>query len=357
MNTAQPFHDIRRIVQLSNDGVFIYNFIERKFHYINDKIPALFNETGEAIRSLSDIVLKVLKAEDRHYLSSRFNELLKTGCITSTEFRLEFEDGTIRHLCCDAYVMDADNTIAGFVKDLTKTKEHEDFMINYGARKDTLLDMITHNLAGPLHMSKSMLDWTKQVVSDNKSFDVRQQLELIADSTLECINIVNEFLKEEHQESALTYVRKTRFDILERVRTTMDKLVVLNKDKHFRLVTDLDNLNITADSVKFFQVIHNLLSNSIKFTREGGNIDIKVEEGETDFTISVSDDGIGIPEQMHRMIFLQRSQAGRPGLKGEKSNGLGLFIAKQLVEVMGGTLGFSSKEEAGSTFFVKLPKE
>jgi two-component system sensor histidine kinase VicK len=230
-------------------------------------------------------------------------------------------------------------------------------MINYGARKDTLLDMITHNLAGPLNMSKNILDWTKKVVSDSRSFDISAQLELIADSTQQCIEIVNDFLKEEHQESAHTYVRKTRFDILERITATLDKIIELNKDKNFRLITDLNNLNINSDSVKFFQVIHNILSNAIKFTHENGQIDVKVEEGENDFTVSISDDGIGIPDNLKPLIFLQRTPAGRPGLKGEKSTGLGLFIIKQLVEIMDGTIWFESSENKGSTFYIKLPKE
>ncbi len=357
LNSNHDYSDLKRIGRLSKDGVFIYNANTHSFLYVNSSFADIFMEPGDAILSVSGLVLKFIKTEDKHYLAARYNELLQNGCINNTEFRLELPDGKIKHVCCDAYIMDNGDTIAGFVKDYTKTKEHEDFMINYGARKDTLLDMISYNLSGPLNMSRNIIEWTKKVVDDNRTFNVTSQLELLMENTQNSIDVVNEFLREEHQVSARTHVRKTRFDIIERIQATLDKLVEINKDKNFRLISDLTNLNINSDSVKFFQVIHNLLSNAIKFTRADGHIDIKVEEGEADFTISISDDGIGIPEKMHRYIFLQRTLASREGLNGEKSNGLGLYIAKQLVEIIGGTLWFESRENEGSRFFVKLPKD
>lgn len=357
MTTTHNFQDIRRIGELSNDGVFIYNLVTRSFYYINESFPKIFVEDGDSIMSLPGLVLKCIKAEDKHYLISRFNDLLGKGCITSTEFRLEFPDGLIKHICCDAYVMENDTMIVGFVKDFTKTKEHEDFIINYGAKKDTLLDMITHNLSGPLNLSKNIIALVQKVVKDNNFPDISTQLNLIAESTQECIDIVNDFLKEEHQVSAHTYVRKTRFDIIDRINAVLGKLRELNKDKHFCLITDLKNLNINSDSVKFFQVIHNVLLNSIKFTPPDGRIDVRVEEAEEHFTISITDNGIGIPEHLQPLIFQQRSPAGRLGLKGEKSMGLGLFIAKQLVEIMGGTIWFESREAKGATFFIRLLKE
>jgi two-component system sensor histidine kinase VicK len=106
--------------------------------------------------------------------------------------------------------------------------------------------------------------------------------------------------------------------------------VETNHDKNFRLITNLENLYINADSVKFFQTLHNLVSNAIKFTPEGGQIDIMLDEAEDSFTICVRDNGIGIPKQLQPMIFKKDAATGRPGLKGEKSIGLGLPIVKRI---------------------------
>ena len=103
------------------------------------------------------------------------------------------------------------------------------------------------------------------------------------------------------------YLKKTRFDLIERIKATLEKLKVTNPDKRFRLITKLENLNISTDSVKFFQIVHNLLSNPIKFTPDNRLIDIIVVEHKKIFTLSIRDNGIGIPSQFHPLLFYRRN--------------------------------------------------
>jgi len=302
-------------------------------------------------------VIKFLKAEDSFYLQKRFDELVKTGRITSTEFRLQFNESSTRHICCDVFALEHRKVLVGFVKDVTNAKEHEDFIINTGARKDTLLDMITHNLSGPLNLSKSLIDAVRKNYIDDEHPNIGAEIRLLMESTEQCIGIVDDFLKQEHRDSAHIYVKKTRFDLIEKIKATLEKLKITNPGKKFRLVTKLENLNISTDSVKFFQIIHNLLSNAIKFTPENGKIDIIVVEHKKFFTISIKDNGIGIPSKFHPMIFYRRNASRRQGLKGEKSSGLGLSIARKLIELIDGQIWFKSAENKGAVFFIRLPKE
>jgi two-component system sensor histidine kinase VicK len=145
--------------------------------------------------------------------------------------------------------------------------------------------------------------------------------------------------------------------VLERIAATMEKLIVTNKSKHFRLITDLKNLNISTDSVKFFQIIHNLISNAIKFTPDNGEIDIIVEERENSFVFSVRDNGIGIPVSMHDKLFSKNTPASREGLNKEKSSGLGLHIVQMLAGLLNAKVSFQSEENKGSTFSIEIPKE
>jgi two-component system, OmpR family, sensor histidine kinase VicK len=357
MQEAPQHSEIKRIGELSNDGVFIYKVDERRFHYINTAFAEIFYISCEDIYAQSRLLLDLIISEDQHYLRSRFSDLIHFGCITSTEFTIKISSGIIKHISCDAYVQDNNTTVIGFVKDVSRIKEHENYIINYGAKKDTLLDMITHNLYGPLNLSQSILNRIENSYQGEPYKDMNAQLQLIRSITRECIDIVTNFLREEHQESERIFIKKSRFDIVDRVRATLVKLVETNHDKSFTLITKLDNLYINADSVKFFQVIHNLISNAIKFTPEGGQIDITLEEGEDDLTISIKDNGIGIPQSFQALIFQRSELVRRPGLKGEKSIGLGLPIVKNLVELMHGEIWFESVENKGSAFFVRFPKE
>ncbi len=357
MQEAPVYTEIKRIGELSSDGIFIYKIDERKFQYVNPAFSEIFYVSHENLYAQSRLLLDLIISEDQHYLRSRFSDLIHFGCITSTEFTIKISSGLLKHVSCDAYVLDNNTTVIGFVKDVSRIKEHENYIINYGAKKDTLLDMVTHNLYGPLNLSQSILDKIEESYQGDSYKDMNAQLQLIRSITRECIDIVTNFLREEHQESERIFIKKSRFDIVDRVRATLVKLVETNHDKNFTLITKLDNLYINADSVKFFQIIHNLISNAIKFTPEGGQIDITLEEGEEDFVVSVKDNGIGIPQAFQSFIFQRNDAVRRPGLKGEKSMGLGLPIVKNLVELMNGQIWFESTENDGAVFFVRFPKE
>jgi two-component system, OmpR family, sensor histidine kinase VicK len=346
---------LQKIGELSKDGVFIYNTAAKKLLYINDPFAAIFDTAKELLLDNPKVVLDFMVTEDAFYLRQRYTELEKEKYISRNEFRLHFGKN-IKHLSCDAYLAD-ENMVIGFIKDITREKEHEDYIVDYGARKDTLLDMITHNLAGPLNLSDNILRWMQQNYADGKSGDMNAQLEMMRSITKECIDIVNDFLRKEHLESERIFVKKTRFDLLERIMATLEKLIATNRNKKFRVITELAHLDINTDSVKFFQVIHNLISNAIKFTPDGGQIDIIVEERESTFIIRVRDNGIGIPAELHPDLFNKDTPARREGLNKEQPSGLGLHIVKMLVGLMEGKVWFESKVNQGSTFSIELPKD
>lgn len=356
MENRQDFNFIKNLGEITNDGVAVYDLGTRKFVYVNQNFTNIFEFHPDDLFSNSSIILQIILAEDTAYLSSRFDELLREGCINTTEFRLKLSDDVMKHLSCDVLILENKNLVTAIVKDISLAKQHEDYLIKYTAQKDTMLDMLTHNLSGPLQLSKDLIASMQKGYTTSSDLDMTRLISIMQENTQQCIDIVNDFLREEHSESSRTYVRKTRFDVLEKINVTLTKLIALNKDKFFSVTTDLKNLNINSDAVKFFQIIHNILSNAIKFTRANGHIDINVTEDVDSYTIRISDDGIGIPDILRPTIFLEKV-IGRTGLKGEKSNGLGLSIAKKLVQVMGGEIWFDSQDEVGSSFYIKLPKE
>ena len=348
---------IRHIGELSQDGVFIFHVITGKFDYVNTPFAQIFNSTKDLLLEQPRLVLPFIRSEDSVYLRHQYKDLLQNQTIADAEFRLHYANGVVKHLSCDAYVINEGTYVAGIIKDFTKNKEHEDYIVNYGAKKDTLLDMMTHNLSGPLNLSQNILRWMQQTYKDKMPGEIYSELHLIQSNIQECLDIINDFLREEHLESERIYVKKSRFDVLDRIMATLDKLIATNKNKKFRLLTDLKNLDINTDSVKFFQVIHNLVSNAIKFTPDNGEIDILVEETDNTFIFRVRDNGIGIPKELQPMLFEKRTPAGRDGLNKESSTGMGLHIVKTLVTLLDGKVWFESTDKKGSTFSIELPKE
>lgn len=352
----QDLSFIKKIGELTDDGVAVFNLQSLKFTYTNENFLKIFETESDSIFTDSNIVMKFVMAEDLTYLKSRFSELLELSHVNTTEFRLKFPNNSIKHLMCDVLILEEGKMVTAFVKDISMAKRHEDYLIKYTAQKDTLLDMLTHNLSGPLLLSKDIITSIKEGYNANNMANVNKLIGIIQENTQQCIDIVNDFLREEHMESATTYVKKTRFDIIEKINVTLDKLRAMNKDKVFILSTELTSPNINSDAVKFFQVVHNLLSNAIKFTQENGIIHIDVTEEEHSYIICIKDNGIGVPENLKMLLFKDRV-VGKLGLRGEKSSGLGLSIAKKLIDLMDGKIWLESTENQGSSFYVQLPKE
>ncbi|MBA3665238.1 MAG: PAS domain-containing sensor histidine kinase [Bacteroidetes bacterium] len=356
MNSKFDYSLIKRVGDLTGNGVVVYDTQNKKFLYANENFLNIFEVQDETLQLDSKIILRYLYTEDFDYLKSRSEELLTSGSLSTTEFRLKMPNNVTKHLSCEVIAFENNSVITAFVKDVSKTKKHEDFLIKYTAQKDIMLDMLTHNLSGPLQLSKDVITSMQKGYSENKMLDVSKLICIMQENTQQCIDIVNDFLREEHFESSLTYVRKTRFDVIDKINIMLIKLKEINKEKVFVLKSELENLYINSDAVKFFQIIHNVLSNSIKFTNPNGVIEIAVKVDNDFYIVEIKDDGIGIPQEMHHLIFQDRVK-GRTGLNGEKSKGLGLSIAHRLVKIMGGEIGFESCENEGCTFFIRLPKE
>jgi signal transduction histidine kinase len=106
---------------------------------------------------------------------------------------------------------------------------------------------------------------------------------------------------------------------------------------------------------KFHRVIDNLISNAIKFSKENDKIEVRLRQTNHNVLIEVKDYGLGIPKDMLPHVFDRFSKAGRKGVRGEQSTGLGLSIVRQIVEKHNGTIEVESMEKQGSTFRIELP--
>lgn len=121
------------------------------------------------------------------------------------------------------------------------------------------------------------------------------------------------------------------------------------------LVESAGEALVDVDGLRLMQVMSNLTSNSCKFAPTGSSVDVTVRGHDDGVRISISDCGPGIPESFRDSIFEKFSQADASDTRAIGGTGLGLAISKELVERMGGTIGYESTEGHGATFFVDLP--
>jgi two-component system sensor histidine kinase VicK len=347
---------VRRLGEMSSDGVVCIDPSDTSFTYANPVISEMTGLSEQALCANPHALIARVPPEDIDYARQRYHAFLASRECDPIEIRLIRDDGTFTYLSCELRWETESGQVIIFAKDISRLKFHEEYTLKYTVQKDTLLDMLIHNLSGPLRVSRDILGILKEKMSAGGGEDPERILHLLRINTEQCIDIVNDFLREEHFESMRTTVKKSRFNVSEKVEITLEKLRQLNADKTFSLKCRPE-LQINTDPVKFLQVMHNLLSNAIKYTSEGGSISVTVDEtGEHTLRVTVTDTGIGIPDELQKKI-LQHNGPGRTGLKGEKSSGIGISIVQKLLLKLDGQLSFSSMENEGSAFTITLPKE
>jgi signal transduction histidine kinase len=143
--------------------------------------------------------------------------------------------------------------------------------------------------------------------------------------------------------------------------TLMQQAIDANRDYAARFKVRLEIVRTQADAVmrvdtlRLAQVLSNLLSNAAKFSHPGGIVELAAAIDGDFCRISVRDHGMGIPASHHARMFSKFSQADTSVTRSKGGTGLGMFVTKQLVELMGGSIGFESEVGKGSLFWVKLP--
>ena len=144
-----------------------------------------------------------------------------------------------------------------------------------------------------------------------------------------------------------------RFDLTEQVRRCV--LLFENKweQRRLNLNVELDEIAITGDEELLSQVWLNLIDNAVKFTPEGGCVDIRLQKGESNVLFSIRDDGYGISEEIQRHIFEKFYQGDDS--HAVPGNRLGLSIARRIVTLHGGEIHCKSEEGVGTEFTVSLP--
>ncbi|MDR6783029.1 two-component system sensor histidine kinase VicK [Pedobacter africanus] len=217
-------------------------------------------------------------------------------------------------------------------------------------QKSEILGFVAHDLRNPLNNIEAL---TRIVLEESQQQD-NTEMQLILSSTRQAKNIIDDLLEIAQNNKAPFQLQTT--DII----TFMNNICSnwqknLNNERKIVFSAKEQELTSAIDLSKLTRVIDNLIGNGLKFSKADAPINIAVSRINEQCHISIEDFGIGIPDHLQTMLFDQFSRAGRPGLKGERSIGLGLHISRQIIEQHKGTLTVQSRENEGSTFTIALP--
>jgi signal transduction histidine kinase len=237
---------------------------------------------------------------------------------------------------------------------LEKTREVE----QASQLKSEFLANMSHELRTPLNViigfSELMLDRVPGPVNKKQ----RQCLEDILSSGRHLLGLIDQVLDLSKIESGRTELKLTEVSLPEVIESLKNTMLPILKPKRQSLTVSLEEKlpPVYADKTKLRQVFFNLLSNSSRFTPQGGRIEIKAVKNGTHCRVSVADNGVGIKKEDQERIFDPFYQLDNsPSRQGNSGTGLGLVVVKQIVEKHGGRVWVESQYGKGSRFSFTLP--
>jgi len=276
------------------------------------------------------------------------------------EALVEFKDVGMRWCHC-AYspTSNESNEPDGWVAvitDISHHKQMEEALREADRRKDEFLAVLAHELRNPLAPIRNSVHVMQMTAGDEKV--QAEARDVISRQLTQMVRLVDDLLDVSRISRGKIALRPERIPL----RTILDSAIetsrpLLDGASHRLTITaPADRLFVHADLTRLAQVFSNLLNNAAKYTAPGGEIELRVDTSDRRVIVSVKDNGIGIPSEMLGEVFDMFTQVGRSIDRSRGGLGIGLSIAKRLVEMHGGTIEARSEgADRGSEFIVTLP--
>lgn len=346
------------MVQLNNNSLvnvsFIYDLSLQQFTYINSNLQSLLKSVDDQI--LQPRIIKQIHPEDLRHLIKCYQELLEGKPVGTVQFRLIADEKELWIRLTPFLMQSSGNpVIVVSASDIT-AEIHNFYIINkYANKKNSILNMLSHDLRGPLSVAQNLVNALEEKLDDTKLTNLAKNISVILRKS---IDLITDLTNREFLDTMEVQLFKKNIDISTKTAEYMEECRRSQElaGRSLTFKSSCKEIYIDVDEAKFMQIYNNLLSNALKFTREGGHILFTIEERENSVLFTCSDDGIGIPEEFIPVLFEEFTDAKRTGLRGEPTLGLGLFVVKTIVSWHDGTVWVESKENAGTTFYIEIPK-
>lgn len=224
--------------------------------------------------------------------------------------------------------------------------------------KSDFVSTVSHELRTPLTVINSYLELFEDGMLGKLTMVQHEKLTLVRLQTDHMIRLVEDMLDTLRLESRKFRIQKHPLNLEQIAETTVEDISRLAdlKEQTVSLIINKKLTQVKGDEQRIKQVFNNLLTNAIKYTLNGGEIEVTLNDKNGYILISISDNGIGIPETEQESIFEKLYTVGGKSITRESERmGLGLTIAKGIVEAHDGEIWVESELNKGSTFYFTLP--
>jgi two-component system phosphate regulon sensor histidine kinase PhoR len=224
--------------------------------------------------------------------------------------------------------------------------------------KTEFVSIAAHQLRTPL----SAIKWTLRMVLDGDTGKLNAEQQELLEKTYvsneRMISLINDLLNVSRIEEGRFLYKQQLVNLEEIVSVVIESSQELLKMKKMTLTFDKPKEplpQISADKEKMELAVQNLLENSVKYTPEGGKINISLEKNDRDIVFKIKDTGVGIPEDQHERIFTKFFRSDNVIRMETEGSGLGLYTTRNIIDAHKGKIWFDSKEGEGTIFYFTIP--
>jgi two-component system, sensor histidine kinase and response regulator len=351
----------RRLVESNLLGVMIAT-VDGEILEANDALLRMLGYTSDEFRDQPFRWDDLTPPHLRHLDSRAVEQLTATGTSEPWEKEYVHRDGHHVPVLIGVTMLEgSQKECICFVLDITHRKQMEQELIHAKEAADTanhaksqFLANMSHEIRTPMN---AIIGMTELVLNSSLTADQREFLTMVLQSGESLLDIINDILDFSKVEAGKLDLEHRSFRLRDTVGDTMKSLALRGHAKELEIAYEVDDdvpEVVIGDVGRLRQVIINLVGNALKFTEQGEvvlQVELEVEQEETlKLHFSVSDTGIGIPDDKQPLIFSAFEQADSTMTRRFGGTGLGLAIASRLVELMGGEVWVESRVGKGSTF-------
>ncbi len=321
----------------------------------SDEFFRIIGHEPQAFPARYEAYLEHVHPDDVRVMQRAIEESENQGSQYKIEHRIVRPDGTVRHVLEEGGLTRDENGepeyLSGIIQDITERKKVD-------VMKSEFVSTVSHELRTPLTSIHGSLGLLVGGAAGEVSDQAKSLLDIAHKSSDRLIRLINDILDVEKLEANRMTFNMQFHDVVELVEKSLAANTAYAEqfDIKINLESKVEKAEVLADADRFEQIMANLLSNAAKFSPQGGQVELTVERRKGDIFVSVSDQGPGIPDDFKNKIFQKFAQADSSDTRKISGTGLGLRIFKQLVERMGGEVGFETEQGVGTTFHFSLPE-
>lgn len=233
-------------------------------------------------------------------------------------------------------------------------KKNEEMLINLNADKDRFFSILAHDLRSPFNAIIGFTDMLKNNIHDYNINQIENFINNINASALSTYTLLEDLLLWGRSQSGKLPFEPQIINLTEVCHDVVSVMNLAAKTKNITIKNFItEPIKVSADKQMIKTVLRNLISNAVKFTHAYGDIEIHLTQDVRAIIISISDNGIGIPENEIKNLFNEKQKISREGTANESGSGLGLILCKEFIEKHGGEIWAESNN--GSNFKFLLP--